>query len=163
MDVLFCLLGLGLLIKGADWLITGASAIAKRKGLSDAVIGLTVVAIGTSLPEPVTSVTAALKRRSDITVGSDIFNVFRILGLMAVIRPLPYTAGSDSDISVLVPATVGLMVLILSGERGQTLGRWQGGAFICGLYRLCQLSDNQRLVLSCCGRPWRECGRTRTW
>lgn len=87
------LTGIALLVLGADWLITGATGLARAFGLSEAVIGLTVVAIGTSLPELATSITAAVKRQTGIAlgnvIGSNIFNVLGILGFTALIMPIP--------------------------------------------------------------------------
>jgi len=87
------ILGVGLLALGSHLLVLGAKAIALRAGISEAVIGLTIVAAGTSMPELVTSLVAALRGRDDLAVanvlGSNIFNVFGIAGLTAVIHPLP--------------------------------------------------------------------------
>ncbi len=84
--------GLGLLAGGADLLVRGATVVATDLGVSNAVIGLTVVAVGTSLPELATSITAALKRQSDIAIGnvigSNIFNILGILGITAMIKPI---------------------------------------------------------------------------
>ena len=91
-QILILLAGLALVVLGADWLVDGSSAIARKAGLSEFVIGLTIVGIGTSMPELVVSLTGALKGSSDIAignvVGSNIFNVLLILGLSAVIRPI---------------------------------------------------------------------------
>jgi cation:H+ antiporter len=85
--------GLALLAGGADLLVRGATVVATNFGVSNAIIGLTVVAVGTSLPELATSITAALKRQSDIAIGnvigSNIFNIFGILGITALIAPIP--------------------------------------------------------------------------
>jgi cation:H+ antiporter len=85
--------GMGLLAAGADLLVRGATVVATNFGVSNAIIGLTVVAVGTSLPELATSITAALKRQSDIAIGnvigSNIFNIFGILGVTALIAPIP--------------------------------------------------------------------------
>jgi cation:H+ antiporter len=87
----FILVGLGLLVLGSNWLVESASQIAKSLGVSELVIGLTIVAAGTSLPEVATSVIAALKKESDIAVGnvvgSNIFNLLGVLGLGAVVAP----------------------------------------------------------------------------
>ena len=98
MDLLlqFGLLALGfvLLGKGADWFVEGAAGIAAKFGIPQLVIGLTIVALGTSLPELFTSVTAARKGNADIAigniVGSNIFNILFILGTAALITPIPY-------------------------------------------------------------------------
>jgi len=88
----FGLAGLGLVMLGADWLVRAAISLARDVGISEAVIGLTVVAVGTSLPELATSCIAAFRRNSDIAigniVGSNIYNVFGILGAAAVIQPI---------------------------------------------------------------------------
>lgn len=85
--------GLALLAGGADLLVQGATVLATDFGVSNAVVGLTVVAVGTSLPELATSITAALKRQSDIAIGnvigSNIFNILGILGITAMISPIP--------------------------------------------------------------------------
>jgi cation:H+ antiporter len=85
--------GLGLLAGGADLLVRGATVVATDLGVSNAVIGLTIVAVGTSLPELATSITAALKRQSDIAIGniigSNIFNILGILGITAMIASIP--------------------------------------------------------------------------
>ncbi len=90
--ILLVLLGFGLLIKGADWLVTGSSALAKKHHVSDLVIGLTIVAFGTSMPELVVNGIASFQKHSDIVygniIGSNVFNIFVILGLTAVIYPI---------------------------------------------------------------------------
>jgi cation:H+ antiporter len=90
-DMIFIFAGLGLLVLGSNWLVDSAVEIAKVLGVSELVIGLTVVAVGTSLPEVATSVIAALKGESDIAVGnavgSNIFNLLGVLGISALIAP----------------------------------------------------------------------------
>ena len=90
-NVLFILIGLGLLVLGARWLVDSAVTIAKVLGISELVIGLTIIAVGTSLPEVATSVIAAIKGESDIAVGnavgSNIFNLLGVLGLGALLAP----------------------------------------------------------------------------
>ena len=92
LQVLILIAGFALLVKGADWLVDGAAGIAERAGMSKLVIGLTIVAMGTSSPEAAISISAALKGSADIAVGnvlgSNILNVLVILGLTAVITPL---------------------------------------------------------------------------
>ena len=91
-----CIFGIFLVIKGADWLTKGASALARRYGISELVIGLTIVALGTSLPELVISTGAALKGSSGIAlgnvIGSNIFNGLLILGVAALIAPIRFDA-----------------------------------------------------------------------
>jgi hypothetical protein len=97
--------GLAALIYGGDLFVDKASAIARSWGVSDAIIGLTIVAAGTSLPELATSLVAAVKGNSGIAVGnvigSNIFNIFLVLGCAAAIRPLPFGGISTFDLGVL--------------------------------------------------------------
>lgn len=101
----FSLLGLAALIFGGDRFVTGASGIASSLGVSDAVIGLTIVAVGTSLPELATSITAALKGKTGIAlgnvIGSNIYNIFLVLGCSATIRPLPFGNINNFDLLTL--------------------------------------------------------------
>lgn len=94
LDIIFIIIGFVLLIKGADYLVDGASNIAKRFHIPEMIIGLTIVAVGTSMPELVVSVTSALEGHSDIAignvVGSNIANMFLILGICSIIRPLEF-------------------------------------------------------------------------
>ena len=126
--------GLGLLYFGAEWLVRGASALALRFGLSPLVIGLTVVAFGTSAPELVVSVGTALEGRGALAignvVGSNIVNVALILGLTVLIRPAPVkTQLLRLDVPLMVGASVLLLVLLLDG----TLGRAEGALLVAGL------------------------------
>lgn len=94
LDIVFIIIGFVLLVKGADYLVDGASSIAKRFHIPEIVIGLTIVAIGTSMPELVVSVTSALEGHSDIAVGnvvgSNLANMFLILGFCSIIKPLEF-------------------------------------------------------------------------
>ena len=98
MTYLLFVLGFVVLIKGADWLVDGASAIARRYGISDLVIGLTVVAFGTSTPELFVNILASAKGNTDIAIGnvlgSNISNVFLILGVSSIIYPLSVSKGT---------------------------------------------------------------------
>ena len=118
---------------GSKWIVDGAMAIASSFGMSESLIGLTVVAVGTSLPELATSAVAAYKKDVDIAVGnivgSNIFNIFWILGVSAVIRPLPFSPMFVSDIFMTVLATLLLFVFLFIGKR-HILERWQGICFI---------------------------------
>ncbi|MDA8869971.1 sodium:calcium antiporter [Rhizobiaceae bacterium] len=119
--------GLALLAAGAEMLVRGATVIASDLGISNAVIGLTVVAVGTSLPELATSVTAALKRQSDIAIGnvigSNIFNILGILGITAMIAEVPV---ADRFIAIdgwaLLAATAALFLPLLFGRGISRLG-----------------------------------------
>ena len=119
---------LGLMI-GGKWIVDGAIKIAELFNVSQSLIGLTVVAIGTSLPELATSAVAAYKKQTDIAigniVGSNIFNIFWILGTSALIRPLPFSRNSDSDIKMTILASLILFLVMFVGEK-HTIKRWQG-------------------------------------
>lgn len=133
LSILYVLAGLGGLILGGKLLVDQAVILAGLAGLSESVIGLTVVAIGTSLPELATSVIAALKKEVDIAVGnvvgSNIFNVFWILGATSVIAPLPVTASFAVDAWVAIGATLLLFFALFVGTRGR-IDRAQGLLFI---------------------------------
>lgn len=121
------------LIVGGKWIVDGAVKIAEAFNLSQSLIGLTVVAVGTSLPELATSAIAAYKRQPDIAignvVGSNIFNIFGILGFSAIIHPLPFNAGLQADILMTIFAGLILFVFLFVGKR-HSLDRWQGGVMI---------------------------------
>ena len=98
MDILLLILGLALILGGANFLTDGSAAVAKRFRVPEFIIGLTVIAVGTSTPELVVSVLSAIAGKSDVAignvVGSNIFNVFVIVGICALIRPLPLSSGN---------------------------------------------------------------------
>ncbi|MBQ0124010.1 MAG: calcium/sodium antiporter [Bacteroidales bacterium] len=125
--IILLLIGLGLIFFGADFLVDGASAIARKAGISDFVIGLTIVGFGTSCPELVVSVTGALAGNSDIAignvVGSNIFNTLLILGLTAVIAPMAIT---DENRKRDIPITIGAtFLLVLLGMKHSLFGLGQ--------------------------------------
>lgn len=144
MSALMIVGGLAAMIVGGKWIVDGASEIAKILGMSEAMIGLTIVAIGTSLPELATSAVAAYKKQSDIAVGniigSNIFNIFWILGLSAAIRPLNFSVTMNLDIIILLVATLLLFTALFIGKK-HTLERWQGIIFIIvyGFYIIFQI------------------------
>ncbi len=109
-SALFIVVGLAGLIFGGEWFVDGASGIARGLNVSESVIGLTIVAAGTSLPELATSIVAALKGKTDLAVGnvvgSCIFNVFMVLGAAATIRPLPLGGIGNFDLLTLVVASL---------------------------------------------------------
>lgn len=133
---LFIVAGLLGLVLGGKWIVDGAIVIAEWAGLSEAVIGLTVVAIGTSLPELATSAVAAFKKQTDIAignvVGSNIFNIFWILGVSSVINPLPYNSASNPDMLVMILASVILFLTMYTGKK-QVIDKWEG-LMMVGLY-----------------------------
>ncbi len=118
---------------GGNWVVEGAVAIAYNFGLSEALIGLTIVALGTSLPELATSAIAAYKHKTDIAignvVGSNLFNIFWVLGLSAVIKPLPFNTMINADILVCFIATVMLFGFCFTKSR-QQIDRVEGGIFV---------------------------------
>jgi len=125
--------GLIALYFGGKWTVDGAILIARAFGLSEYFIGLTIVAVGTSLPELVTSIVAAIKKQNDLAVGnivgSNIFNIFWILGLTAIINPIVIPVSANIDLLVLLVATVLLFVFMFLGKRHE-LDRWQGIMFV---------------------------------
>lgn len=126
------LIGLGLVVLGADWLVNGASSIARRAGISEFVIGLTIVGFGTSCPELVVSLTGAIEGNSDISVGnvvgSNIFNALFILGLTALVLPVGMTDKNRRiDIPITLVVTILLVVLGITGSMsGPVISRWEG-------------------------------------
>lgn len=126
-------LGVVSLFLGGKWTVDGATFIATRLGMSESFIGLTVVAIGTSLPELVTSAVAASRRNTDIAVGnavgSNIFNILWILGVSAMIHPLPFNVLSNFDILMIIFAST-LLILSVSLTRQRAVGRMSGVVFL---------------------------------
>ncbi|NDP20188.1 MAG: calcium/sodium antiporter [Paludibacter sp.] len=125
--------GLGALIGGAGLIVPSAVCIAQSLGISQSVIGLTIVALGTSLPELATSVVAAFKKNSDIAlgnvIGSNIFNVFFVLSVSAMIRPLPAYDGMIIDLSMAALGSLLVMVFVLTNKQF-SIKRWQGGLLL---------------------------------
>lgn len=125
--LLFTVVGLALIIVGSSFAVDAASAIATMLGLSERFIGLTIVALGTSLPELFTSVAAAIKKNPDMAigniVGSNIFNILFIVGLSGLIIPVPFVSAFRFDTLIVTAATVLLFVLTLPTKR---LGRVAG-------------------------------------
>lgn len=130
--VAMALIGIAMTVLGAKLLVSGASTIALSFGISEVVIGMTVVALGTSLPELVTAIIAALRKSSDVAlgsvVGSNISNIFAVLGATAIVQPLNIPAESlISDIPMLAFTTIMLLILVRSGHK---LSRIEGGFFV---------------------------------
>jgi cation:H+ antiporter len=126
--------GLILLVAGAQWLVDGAVVFARTLGVSELIIGLTVVAVGTSLPEIATSVLASLRGERDIAVGnvvgSNILNLLAVLGLTALIAPQPIAVPVSAlafDLPVLVAAAVACLPIFFNGK---LIARWEGGLFL---------------------------------
>ncbi len=131
--LLFTALGLALIIVGSSLAVDAASAIAKMLGLSERFIGLTIVALGTSLPELFTSVAAAIKKNPDMAigniVGSNIFNILFIVGLSGMVIPVPFASAFRFDTLV---ATATMLLLFLLSLPKRRLGRVAGFILLAG-------------------------------
>ncbi len=127
------ILGLAGLTLGGKWIVDGAIALASRFGMSESLVGLTIVAVGTSLPELATSAVAAYKRNVEIAVGnvvgSNIFNIFFVLGISAGIKPLPFQPRNNLDIGVVVFSSLLLFLFMFTGKK-RSIDRWEGLIFI---------------------------------
>jgi len=121
------------LVFGGQWVVDSAVAIAKMLGVGEKLIGLTVVAVGTSLPELVTSAMAAYRQKTDIAVGnvvgSNIMNILFILALTAVVSPLSFSNDLQVDLWMVIGVTVLLFLALFVGKR-RLLERWQGVVFV---------------------------------
>ena len=132
LDLFLVVAGLALTILGARFLVSSAIDVARDLHVSETIIGLTIVAVGTSLPELVTSVMAALRKHSDIAcgniVGSNIYNMFGILGVTAIIKPIDVPPQIASlDIWVMIAAT---LLLVVSAASRWRIGRVEGGVML---------------------------------
>lgn len=127
--VIMIIFGIIALVLGGNWIVNGAMGIATIFGLSEALIGLTIVALGTSLPELAASGMAAYKGRTDMAVGnvigSNIFNLLLVLGLSAVLAPISFSQSLNLDLIFLIIVTVLLLFLIYIGKKNM-LGRREG-------------------------------------
>jgi cation:H+ antiporter len=135
-DLAFVASGLVLLVLGSRWLVAGAVAFAQALGVSELVVGLTVVAAGTSLPEVATSLLAAVRGERDIAVGnvvgSNIFNVLSVLGLSALVSPAGLPAAPALlrfDLPVMIAVAVACLPIFASGS---LIARWEGVLFLGG-------------------------------
>lgn len=131
LDVVLVIAGLALLVWGSGLLVDNAVIIAKALGWSEAVIGLTIVAAGTSMPELATSVVAALKKRTDIAIGnvigSNIFNLLAVLGLTATIAPVETNQINWTDMLVMLGTSLLLLPFMRTGFK---IGRGEGGVLL---------------------------------
>ena len=157
-DTLLLLGGLALLIKGADLLVSGASSIAGRLGISSLVIGLTVVSFGTSLPEMLVTLVSGLRQNSDLAIanviGSNVANVLLVLGIAAIIRPLPVkdsTVVSEIPFSLTAALLVGFLAnaALFSNHTELSISRLDGGIllfffalFILYVYKISRDSEH---------------------
>lgn len=133
-NIAFVVAGLALLVLGSRWLVNGAIAFAQALGVSELVIGLTIVAAGTSLPEVATSILAAVRGERDIAVGnvvgSNIFNLLGVLGLAGLVAPSGLPAGGallNFDLPVMVAVAVACLPIFASGA---TVARWEAALFL---------------------------------
>ncbi|NBP68673.1 MAG: sodium:calcium antiporter [Cytophagia bacterium] len=135
LSVLFVVLGLAMLIGGGKLVVDNAIELAHHFGMSEKLIGLTILAAGTSLPELVTSCVAAYRKNTDIAIGnvigSNIFNIFFILGVTGLIQPLPYSTSMNFDIKILVISTVALMIFMFTLNT-RKLDRWEALILLLG-------------------------------
>ncbi|MFN3335715.1 MAG: sodium:calcium antiporter, partial [Caldilinea sp.] len=127
--------GLALLVLGARWFIDGAVGLARILGLSELIIGLTIVAAGTSMPEVATSVVAALRGERDIAVGnvvgSNIFNILAVLGVTAIVTPGNGVPVADNMLVVDMPFMIAVAIACLPiFFTGHTIARWEGVLFL---------------------------------
>ncbi|MFS0674658.1 calcium/sodium antiporter [Ornithinibacillus sp. 179-J 7C1 HS] len=126
-NIIFTLIGLGMIVVGGDLVVDNGTVIAYSLGMSETLVGLTIIAIGTSLPELVTSISAALKKESEIAlgniVGSNIFNVLFVLGASAVISPLPINDKVFTDVVIMIALT---FVLLLFSVTHYKVGKKEG-------------------------------------
>ncbi len=127
------LMGLFGLTLGGQWIVNGAVKLATHFGMSESLVGLTIVAVGTSLPELATSAVAAYKKNVEIAVGnvvgSNIFNIFLVLGVSSTIKPLPFQTRSNLDIAVVILSSLLLFLFMFTGKR-RSLDRWEGIVFV---------------------------------
>lgn len=127
--------GLAGLILGGMWVIDGAVTLAGWAGISETIVGITIVAVGTSLPELVASIAAARKHKTDIIigniVGSNIFNTFWILGATALVTPIPLVPEHRFHLFANIAASIGVMATLLVGKP-HVLERWGGGVLLTG-------------------------------
>jgi len=149
------LAGLVLLVVGSNFLVEGAVALARALGLSELVIGLTVIAVGTSLPELATSIMAAFRGERDIAVGnivgSNIFNLLCVLGLASLVSPQAIGVSSNAlafDFPVMIAVAVACLPIFFAGY---CIKRWEGALFLAYY-----VAYTLYLVLTSSGRPFAE-------
>ena len=132
-DLLFILVGLALLLAGSRFLVDGAVVLARSFGISEAIIGLTIVAMGTSMPELVACLVAAIKKEPDIAlgniIGSNIFNLLGILATSALVKPLDGAGIKMIDLYVMLAFAVVLLPILFTGRK---MDRWEGALLLAG-------------------------------
>lgn len=132
-SLLLVIIGLICLTVGGKWIVDGAVHMALKFGMSQSLVGLTIVAVGTSLPELATSAVAAYKRNVEIAVGnvvgSNIFNIFFVLAVSSIVKPLPFQTIANRDIGVVILADILLFASMFTGRK-RLLDRWEGYVFL---------------------------------
>lgn len=132
-SIIYIFIGIISLLLGGKILVDSTVRIAQILNISDTLLGLTIIAIGTSMPELITSIIAAAKKKTDIAIGnvigSNIFNIFWILGISASINPLPFDSNAIKDVIVLLLATLLLFILMFIGKKHE-LGKKEGILFL---------------------------------
>ncbi|MBN1602084.1 MAG: calcium/sodium antiporter [Chitinispirillaceae bacterium] len=132
LDLLLLISGIALLVLGSHFLVEGAVKLARFWGVSEAIIGLTIVATGTSLPELATSIVAGVKKEADIAigniVGSNIFNILSILGIASIIAPMQSKGIGFYDLLFMVLSVAFMTLFILTGR---SIRRWHGAILLC--------------------------------
>ena len=130
-SIIYIVLGAVAIKFGGDWVVDGAVAIAERIGVSDTIIGLTICAVGTSLPELVTSIVAARKNQLDMAignvVGSNVFNILFVLGIAATISPIPFAIENIIDICVLIAFSVLIYIFCITKK---SINKVEGGIMV---------------------------------
>ncbi|MBO6108627.1 MAG: calcium/sodium antiporter [Eubacterium sp.] len=131
-SVIFIVLGIVLIVAGGDGVVTSAKNLALMWGMSETLVGLTIVAVGTSLPELVTSIVAATKGENGMAIGnaigSNIFNILLILGASSTIHPIPISVASFFDILILLIVSIGAYFFVCTGSK---VSRAEGGVMVC--------------------------------
>jgi cation:H+ antiporter len=132
-SILMVIAGLVGLYLGGKWIVAGAVDVAKLFGMNEAILGLTIVATATSFPELITSIIAASKNNSDIAIGnalgSNIFNIFLVLGTSAVVTPLPFKSEMLPNLIMAIVANIILFIFVFTG-RGRKVSRVEGGLLL---------------------------------
>ncbi|MFB6319473.1 calcium/sodium antiporter [Saccharicrinis sp. FJH54] len=130
---IFIASGLAGLVIGGKLVVDNAVKFATELGVSEKVIGLTIIAAGTSLPELFTSVVAVMKKNNDIAIGnvigSNIFNIFLILGISSLVKPIPYNTHFNTDLWILTGGTIFLFIAMFTGQR-KKLDRWEAAVLL---------------------------------
>ena len=130
-SIIYIVLGAVAIKFGGDWVVDGGTAIASAIGVSDTIIGLTICAVGTSLPELVTSIVAARKNQLDMAignvVGSNVFNILFVLGIAATISPIPFSAENVIDICILIAFSIVIFIFCLTSK---SINKLEGGVMV---------------------------------